>query len=279
MKIEYKTILAIFGVILLFCVALSMPVLVNGFIDQRSIGQTKRIDNGNVYEINTNGVMMEKLKMLSEFENGENEEYIFQVPLYLTQKKLERIQQRIEEEYFHWTENLELCVLFDKQQFLHVDELKFSEMYLYTIYGTNISFYKCNAIGVDIEQQEKYHIKIYIDSSDYKIYGIRVANNSTTEWLNGQISDNFKEGTDIINVTIEDELYTFLSEYYEIDNKARKDFEAGGIFTAKIYDNVKWCIAMDGWFEGNLGIFIGINAITWEKETMTVISHSDAYGW
>lgn len=261
-----KTVLAVTGIIMTVILALLLPMFLNDFAEKRDVSKIYYNDES-AYEISTDKTRptVEKLKILDEILRNKVEAQIIKVSFKPSEKKEQEIKTKISAELKKWVSIEQQMVHFKELDINLSGEVYYKSIELYTIYDTGISYYVCNLIVVSESLGQKYQVRLYIDSDDYKIYLMQTENIGITEWVYDYWSGDHSEKW----LLVEANMLQYLADYYGIENINDTQRNKEGIYGVNLNASVSWTIR-ESYLDDEAGIQLGIGAFEtftyWDNE-------------
>ena len=261
-KMEYKkTVLAVTGILMIVLLALFMPVFLNDFTEKRDVSKIYYNDES-AYEISTDKAKstVEKLKILDEIFRNKREAQIIKVSFKPSKKKEQEIKTKISTELKKWVSMEQQLLSFKELEINLSGEVYYNNIELYTIYDTSISYYVCDLVVVSEALGQKYQVKLYIDSDDYKIYLMQTVDIEITEWVYDYWSGDHSAKW----LLVEANMLQYLAGYYGIENVNDIQRNKNGIYGVYLNSSVSWNVG-ESYLDDEIGIQFGIG----EFETFT----------
>lgn len=261
-----KTVLAVMGIIMTVILALFLPMSLNDFAEKRDVSKIYYNDES-AYEISTDKTRstVEKLKILDEILRNKVEAQIIKVSFKPSEKKEQEIKTKISAELKKWVSIEQQMVNFKELDINLSGEVYYKSIELYTIYDTGISYYVCNLIVVSESLGQKYQVRLYIDSDDYKIYLMQTENIEITKWIYDYWSGDHSEKW----LLVEANMLQYLADYYGIENINDTQRNKEGIYDVNLNAGVSWTIG-ESYLDDEVGLQLGIGAFEtftyWDNE-------------
>lgn len=273
MKKILKSMLLSSGIILLACVAFSLPRMIHDWGDQEQIGKINYVSNDeiDIFKYENFQTMEDKLNRIGNiyyecfFENYAAPEVI-SIGYFPKEHQSEEIENAAIEGIRQWIGTKGLGISFNGYSPQVDDSMRIKEISLYSIMDYNITYYK---IVMYADEWEDTIFTVYMDSASYKLYLLSIAGNGIDEWM-FQADEKGYDRTKLFSVifSVEEKIQL----YYNLDREVLEEATDRGI-SFSIGEYLRWSVDSEfSWDTGSYELYIGIRGF---ENGFLYVPHTD----